>query len=54
MVYFDDWYSNAANPEMGEIRAWSEMVEKYQIHFSDMGPYGMGGHRFIFHGYLPH
>jgi O-methyltransferase len=51
MVYFDDWDANAANPEMGERKAWSEVVEKYQICFSDMGPYGMGGHRFIVHSY---
>lgn len=52
MVYFDDWDSNAANPEMGERRAWGEVVEKFQIKFSDMGPYGMGGHRFILHSYV--
>jgi O-methyltransferase len=53
MVYFDDWDSNAANPEMGERLAWSEMVEKFKIRFSDMGSYGMGRRRFIVHGYTP-
>jgi O-methyltransferase len=51
MVYFDDWNCNGANPEMGERKAWSEVVEKFSIQFSDMGHYGIGCHRFIVHSY---
>ncbi|MBT3921936.1 MAG: hypothetical protein HOF21_05100 [Nitrospina sp.] len=53
MVYFDDWNSNVASPDMGERRAWNEVVEKYQIRFSDMGSYGIASsHRFLVHGYM--
>ncbi len=52
IIYFDDWNCNAANPEMGERRAWGEMVEKYLITYSDIGSYGICSHRFIVHDYI--
>jgi O-methyltransferase len=53
LIYFDDWNCNAGNPRMGERRAWQEMVEKYVVEFSDMGPYGIACNRFMVHDYLP-
>jgi O-methyltransferase len=50
-VFFDDWNCNAADPNFGERRAWKEMVEKFNIQFSDQGSYGTAGHRFIVHSY---
>lgn len=51
IIYFDDWNCNAANPDLGERKAWSEVIEKYQIAFSDIGSYGVCSHRFIVHDY---
>lgn len=50
-IYFDDWNCNGADPEVGERRAWSECVEKYQIKFSEMGTYGIYALRLVIHDY---
>jgi hypothetical protein len=50
-LLFDDWDSNAAMPDHGERRAWSELVAAHEIAFSHMGPYGLGSHRFLIHDY---
>ena len=50
-IYFDDWDCNAADPELGERRAWREAVDKFAIRYSDLGTYGMSCRRFIVHSY---
>lgn len=52
-IFFDDWNPNRASPTHGERRAWSELVERYAIEFSDWGSYGWGGKKFIIHSYKP-
>ena len=51
MILFDDWNCNAANPRLGEKRAFSEMVDKYKIDYSDEGGYSVGSHKFIINSY---
>jgi hypothetical protein len=51
MILFDDWNCNAANPKYGERKAWSEVIEKYFIEYSDAGSYGDCCHSFIVHSY---
>jgi hypothetical protein len=50
-VFFDDWNPNRASPRHGERKAWSELVERYSIDFSDWGSYGWSGKKFIVHSY---
>lgn len=50
-IHFDDWDCNQANPELGERRAWSETVAKFDITFSDCGQYGWGCRKFLVHSY---
>ena len=51
IIFFDDWNCNAADPALGERRAWREVCEKYKITFSDEGAYGDACHKFIVHDY---
>jgi len=53
MLFFDDFDCNAADLGLGERLAWSELIKKYNIIFSDMGPYSDTCHRFIIHCYKP-
>ena len=48
-IFFDDWNCSAASPAFGERRAWNEVVEKYQLRFSDCGDYSIYGHKFLVH-----
>lgn len=50
-IYFDDWNCNRASPEFGERKAWADLTKKYNIIYSDEGPYGLACHRFIIHSY---
>jgi len=50
-LLFDDWNCNRASNQLGERRAWRELVQKYRIVFSEGGDYGWAGHRFIVHSY---
>jgi hypothetical protein len=50
-LLFDDWNCNRASNQLGERRAWQELVQKYQVEFSDGGDYGWAGHRFTIHRY---
>ena len=52
MIFFDDWYCNRGRPDCGEQKAWDDMKKKNfygSYSFTDYGPYGMVGHRFIVH-----
>ena len=51
MLFFDDFNCNRSDPGFGERKAWSDLVSKYKIVFSDQGAYGIAGHRFIIHEY---
>lgn len=48
-ILFDDWYCNRGSPDYGEQRAWHEAVQHYRVRFTDWGPYGVVGRRFIVH-----
>lgn len=52
-LFFDDWNCNAARPEFGERRAWTEAVALYRIEATDCGEYGMGCRKFVVHAYTP-
>lgn len=51
MIMFDDWNSNQGSPEWGERKAWSELVQRFSIQFSDEGSYRGLGRKFIIHSY---
>jgi O-methyltransferase len=51
VILFDDWNCNRASPLYGEQKAWSELVAKYSIGFSDGGGYSWAGHKVIVHEY---
>lgn len=48
-VFFDDWYCNRGSPQFGEQRAWAESIRKYNVQFTDWGPYACVGRKFILH-----
>jgi|GEM_PF-518076 len=50
-IFFDDWNCNRGSPAWGERRAWSEIVEKFIVKFSDEGSYSWHGKKFIVHSY---
>lgn len=47
-IFFDDWYCNRANPKWGEQRAWAQVL-KHGYTFTDWGPYGLMGRKFLIH-----
>lgn len=49
-ILFDDWYCNRGSPDFGEQKAWSDACDKYAPRYTDWGPYGAVGRRFIVHG----
>lgn len=49
MLLFDDWNCNHADPLLGERKAWTDILDKYTIHYSDEGSYAVFGHKFIVH-----
>jgi hypothetical protein len=49
VLFFDDWYCNRGNPQYGEQRAWEVMVSEHCPSFTDWGPYGTVGRKFIVH-----
>jgi hypothetical protein len=53
IVFFDDWNCNREEPGCGERRAWSEAVARFSVEYSQGGPYGWGGYKFIVHSYKP-
>jgi hypothetical protein len=50
-LFFDDWYCNRGNPKWGEQKAWRDVNAgaKHDIRFTDWGPYGIVGRKFIVH-----
>lgn len=51
MLLFDDWNCNRASPAFGVRKAWAEVVQRFQVEYSDEGAYGWGAHKFIVHRY---
>lgn len=49
LIYFDDWDCNAARPDLGERKAWTDAVEKYNVEFSYSHSYAATGQAIIFH-----
>jgi O-methyltransferase len=49
VVFFDDWYCNRGSPEFGEQKAWADYTARYNIRFTDWGPYSVVGRKFILH-----
>jgi len=47
----DDWWCNRGARDLGEQRAWSEAVTRYDISFSDRGDYGPMSRIFVVHSY---
>lgn len=51
-ILFDDWYCNAGSPKFGQQKAWkniSLLAKSKGYRYSDWGPYGVTGRRFIVH-----
>ena len=48
-IFFDDWNCGNGSPDLGERRAWREVVTRHQIAFSDCGGYGTYGNKFLIH-----
>ena len=51
VICFDDWNCGQADPNFGERRAWSELIERYQIQCSDWRAYSTMGRSFFIHNY---
>ena len=51
VICFDDWNCGQADPNFGERRAWSELVERYKIQCSDWRAYSTMGRSFFIHNY---
>lgn len=49
LILFDDWNCNRASPRFGQRKAWSDIVAKHDIEFSDAGDYAILGHKFFVH-----
>lgn len=55
VILFADFNVHAASPNHSSRRAWAEVIETFDISYSDEGNYNWGGRKFIVHGYtLPH
>ncbi|HEB01965.1 MAG TPA: hypothetical protein ENI12_01900 [Nitrospirae bacterium] len=52
IILFDDFNMCKASKEYGERKAWSEIVQKHKVDFSDFGNYGCAGWRFVVHNYM--
>lgn len=50
-IFFDDYNCNRAAKSFGERKAWSEIIEKYSVDYSDSGDYAWAGKKFIVHSY---
>lgn len=50
-LFFDDWNCNRADPRFGQRKAWSELIERFDIRASSGGDYGAFAHKCIVHGY---
>lgn len=50
-IFFDDWNCNYSCPKYGERKAWSEIVSKFSVDFSDWGWYSWHGYKLIVHSY---
>jgi hypothetical protein len=50
-IFFDDYNCNRASNNYGERKAWSEIIEKYSIEYSDSGEYAWSGRKFIVNYY---
>lgn len=48
-ILFDNFYCNRGSPDYGEQRAWNEAHAKWCFRYSDWGPHGVVGRRFIVH-----
>ncbi|MBO8240530.1 hypothetical protein HA152_07415 [Prochlorococcus marinus XMU1412] len=51
IILFDDWNCNASNPNLGEKRAFREIIDKYDVEYTDEGGYSASAHKFIIHNY---
>jgi len=51
LIYFDDWSPNRCSPNYGERRAWKELVERFNVVYSDDGSYSLLARRFVVHSY---
>ncbi len=51
LLYFDDWSANKASPKLGQRKAWADILEKYNITWSEFGFYGNGCKKIIVHEY---
>lgn len=51
IICWDDWNCNMSSDRFGERKAWLELISKYDIKFTHLGPYGWGGWRTIVHSY---
>lgn len=51
ILLFDDWCCNACSPELGQQKAWREMVAKYDVQYMDYGFYSYAGKKMIIQGF---
>ena len=52
IILFDNFNLSKSDKELGERKAWSDIVKKYKIDFFDQGAYGSAGNKFIVHSYI--
>ncbi len=51
LLCFDDWTANKASPRLGQRKAWADIIDKYDITWSDFGFYANGCKKIIIHEY---
>lgn len=50
-VLFDDWFCNKASDRFGQQKAWSEVLEKFDVKYTNLGMYGCVSNKVIIHQY---
>jgi hypothetical protein len=48
-LLFDDFLENRMSKKLGQRRAWAECLQKHNVDFTDLGPYGRASWRFVIH-----
>ena len=51
VILFDDYNCNAADPNLGQRRAWRETVEEFDIDYEDQGRYSTDSISILVHNY---
>lgn len=51
ILLFDNWFCNRASPDFGEQKAWNQILNKFDVEYTNLGIYAANGNRIIIHSY---